>query len=98
MNDNKLIAEFMGYRLFGTKCRKPNLRYNLNEDLAPMQFHTSWDWLMPVVEKIEIEGFDPHGIIDNALGSREIEDVHNACVTLIKAYNNEEKENTKRVR
>ena len=65
---------------------------------AHHNYHTSWDWLMPVVDKIEIEGFDPHGIIDNALGSREIEDVHNACVKLIKAYNNEEKENTKRVR
>ena len=41
----------MGYRMFGTKCRKPNLSYNLTDDLAPMQFHTSWDWLMPVIEK-----------------------------------------------
>ena len=88
MNDNKLIAEFMGGEHPLTEITHE----------AHHNYHTSWDWLMPVVEKIEIEGFDPHGIIDNALGSREIEDVHNACVTLIKAYNNEEKENTKRVR
>ena len=52
-------------------------------------YNSSWDWLMPVVDEIEIEGFDPHGIIDNALGSREIEDVYDACVTLIKAHNSE---------
>ena len=88
MNDNKLIAEFMGGEHPLTEITHE----------AHHNYHTSWDWLMPVVDKIEIEGFDPHGLIDNALGSREIEDVHNACVTLIKAYNNEEKENTKRVR
>ena len=62
------------------------LHTNVDVDL---KYHTSWDWLMPVVDKIEIEGFDPHGLIDNALGSREIEDVHDACVTLIKAHNSE---------
>ena len=40
MNDNKLIAEFMGV--------KPPLY---------MEYHTSWDWLIPVVEKIESLGY-----------------------------------------
>ena len=78
-NDNKLIAEFMGVG----KLHEAQSSNQWN------QYHTSWDWLMPVVEKIEIEGFDPHGMIDNALGSREIEDVHDTCVTLIKAHNSE---------
>ena len=42
MNNNKLIAEFMGY---------------VYEDDTPSvelpPYHMSWDWLMPVVEKIE---------------------------------------------
>ena len=38
MNDNKLIAEFMGKEIY-QKYHKSN-------------YHTSWDWLMPVVEKI----------------------------------------------
>ena len=61
-------------------------------------YHTSWDWLMPVIEKIENDGLDPHGMIDNALGSREIEDLHNVAVEFIKTYNDEEKETTERIR
>ena len=79
MKDNKLIAEFMS--------GEHPLAEVTHE--AHHNYRTSWDWLMPVVDKIEIEGFDPHGLIDNALGSREIEDVHDACVTLIKAHNSE---------
>lgn len=54
MDDNKLIAEFMG------RCGKeyPNM-YWVNIEgiywttIENMKFNTSWDWLMPVVEKIE---------------------------------------------
>ena len=45
MENNKLIAEFMGW--------KPNEHHwCLNGD-KDLQYDTSWDWLMPVVEKIE---------------------------------------------
>ena len=55
---NKLIAEFMGLEEIYT----PLLNiYEISEtetcletDLA---YHTDWDWLMEVVEKIESEGF-----------------------------------------
>jgi hypothetical protein len=50
MTDNKLIAEFMGYEVKHGKCYSP--KYN-DGTIAPMQFDRSWDWLMPVVEKIE---------------------------------------------
>ena len=59
------------------------------------QYHTSWDWLMPVVEKIENDGLDPHEMIDKSLRKnnqkrwRSREDLHNVAVYLIKIYNDE---------
>ena len=54
---NKLIAEFMGYepRIQSWRGMKDNTTYKINERWFPnwtLQYHTSWDWLMPVVEKI----------------------------------------------
>ena len=48
MKENKLIAEFMGSNLNGLES------WQYEEEL---QYHTSWDWLMPVVDKIEEEGY-----------------------------------------
>ena len=42
MKDNKLIAEFMGVDYVDIDTNLEN-----NKEL---QYHTSWDWLMPVVE------------------------------------------------
>jgi hypothetical protein len=44
---NKLIAEFMG---FDIDKRNPNT----------ILYHSDWNWLMEVVEKIESKGFDVH--------------------------------------
>ena len=49
--NNKLIAEFMGY--------------DWVELLVEPQYHTSWDWLMPVVEKIECTTIDNDDNSDN---------------------------------
>ena len=43
MNNNKLIAEFMGVG----KLHEAQSSNQWN------QYHTSWDWLMPVLIKIE---------------------------------------------
>jgi len=47
--DNKLIAKFMGYCEDGIYCT--NGSHKLWE--GGFLYHSSWDWLMPVVEKIE---------------------------------------------
>lgn len=62
---NKLIAEFMQFDIAG------NTKWIINEDVHPygskdievdgtvadLKYHTSRDWLMPVVEKITLKGF-----------------------------------------
>ncbi len=55
MNNNKLIAEFMGndiVNLAGVDCIEfeNGKRY---EKVRDLQYHTSWDWLMPVLDKIK---------------------------------------------
>lgn len=59
---NKLIAEFMGGVLKPAESKHPNNPYNKptwwgvgdRKDVGhfSLHYHTSWDWLMPVVEKI----------------------------------------------
>jgi len=46
--NNKLIAEFMGYGDVNTKVY---FKYNCSAN--KLMFDSSWDWLMPVIEKIE---------------------------------------------
>ena len=46
---NKLIAEFMGYVFVNGVYESPKDEFHIDE----MLYHTSWDWLMPVVEFIK---------------------------------------------
>ena len=53
-NSNKLIAEFMGLKEHEGSYYLP--LYN-SGDWVPdveLEYHNSWDWLMPVVDKIKI--------------------------------------------
>ena len=56
-NNNKIIAEFMGNpTIFNTihdatlyqVKEQGNMTYHVDE----LQYHNSWDWLMPVVSRI----------------------------------------------
>ena len=54
--NNKLIAEFMGLEIVNADI----ILYELNGIAYPinkLQYHKSWDWLMPVVQKIESLGY-----------------------------------------
>jgi hypothetical protein len=57
--DNMLIAEFMGNKMNGVfyisgyDANFPTQRLVHPNDL---EYHESWDWLMPVVEKIRLLG------------------------------------------
>jgi len=85
--NNKLILEFMG---------EP---HKVWQDLA---YHSDWNWLMEVVEKIEnlgsksaiVNHLGKHiftvSLNDNIIsedGNTKIEAVYNACVEFIKWYN-----------
>ena len=48
--DNQIIAEFMGIRYAENRNSHKSSDYYY-EDIE-LEYHTSWDWLMPVVEKI----------------------------------------------
>ena len=101
MNNNKLIAEFMGvkplvlggsieYEMYGVlDCIEDGVNekhYFIDDE---MRFHESWDWLIPVVNKIEIENEGvPLQLLDCSLYS-EIDEVYQAVVEFIKTYNND---------
>lgn len=55
LNGNKIIAEFMNEKKDDRFYFFPFLKSQYKtgwSSLPNMQFHQSWDWLMPVVEKI----------------------------------------------
>jgi hypothetical protein len=84
MKSNKLIAEFMGYEVNHNKCYSP--KYN-DGTIAPMQFHKSWDWLMPVVKKIEdylSDNVGKVGYFDECLSSNDLNTRYQAVVEFIK--------------
>ena len=88
MNNNKLIAEFMGYEVKHGKCYSP--KYN-DGTIAPMQFDKSWDWLMPVVQKVSSLCDEPCELdnMKHALLTGDIESVYDDVVEFIKQYNDE---------
>jgi hypothetical protein len=93
--NNKLIAEFMGWDILSPTTIPPNLHLsNLevdNGEIPNFKFHSSWDWLMPVVEKInnsfvEYEHNDK-GIVNGLVKGKDgewvddkIKRVHNAVL------------------
>jgi hypothetical protein len=108
MKDNKLIAEFMG--AVGTPKYNPTEwdvyitgvldvdsdHENAQHFYTPdeMKYHTSWDWMMPVVRRIvsdvvpfaRIEDEYREHLMDVVPFAR-IEDVYEAVVEFINEYN-----------
>ena len=101
MEENKLIAEFMGME----KQRHSDGRYLFTTDIDELKgadtrfweqlyFHVSWDWLMPVVKKcldvyhIEQMNDDIHFQFYDSLG--DIKLTYQAVVKFINQYNDEQ--------
>jgi len=90
MNDNKLIAEFMGLSIKEGVCY-----YTDVDDMFPMgieveepylPYDKSWDWLMPVIEQIDHLQRERIQSIEDALSTRCLGDVYNAVVEFIKEW------------
>ena len=114
--NNKLIAEFMG----GLYNNQSMLSLQSNEIWLPyhgvcnyksdngkrLKYHSDWNWLMPVVEKIESLGNDilitsnyiqitynkgEKFIAIELEGNIKIFAVYDACIEFIKWYNEQNK-------
>src|SRR5437773_1868401 len=59
---NKLIAEFLGAKYDGRKYwtfPDGSMKIHSPDYSSQLKYHSSWDWLMPVVEKIG-KMYDPY--------------------------------------
>jgi hypothetical protein len=95
MENNKLIAEFMGLPTEVFKSGKVNYYFReFNSgtwyEEHELSYNVSWDWLMPVAEKImwdnDIEDNQCTNIAE-ALCDAKIDRVYDAVVEFIKEYN-----------
>ena len=105
--DNELIAEFHDGTTFdeGGLCTDLEKKYSWRPGVYDplrvehLNYHASWDWLMPVVDKIErIKNSDDYevDIFGNccdiggrfeAIGKTKIEATYKAVIEFIKWYN-----------
>ena len=95
MEGNKLIAEFIGLELEETLeglfvyARKEQNPIKLNDiktefyEVNELQFHTSWDWLMPVIAKI-VEDYGSGWSFEEGY---DLDVRYKAVVNFIKEYN-----------
>jgi len=87
MEENKLIAEFMGSNI------KQLDSWQYEEEL---KYHTSWDWLMPVIEKCLVGEAEQSEEISNTtikniyegICNQDISFAYKSVVEFIKNQNN----------
>ena len=88
MKDNKLIAEFMGWGVNDGYLFPPNDECMHGIDgwtAEDIPYHTSWDWLMPVVDKCYQEHMSKH--IADAVMTCDIDTTYKVVVEFIQEYN-----------
>ena len=94
MKENKLIAEFMGMTYSDPNDNSVMIQMTpQGNEVVPiesMQYHKSWDWLMPVLKKINSEiSPNTRGLWRMIINPTEydIENVYSAVVEFINQYN-----------
>ena len=94
MKNNKLIAEFMGCTHPFNDLTDATL-YKVSHgtfEAQELKYHTSWDWLIPVIEKIqdkylENPELDEWDLDEIRLAVPNIQEVHYLIVKFIKENN-----------
>ena len=93
MENNKLIAEFMGLYPLSRASFISDKNQEYYESLSELKYHESWDWLMPVVIKCfevdEQTNDDLNFKLNDALLETNIDSLYKVVVEFIKDYNNE---------
>lgn len=92
---NKLIAEFMGEEIFWEKtAQNPDGNWHLmtlgHQGYIPLKYHSSWDWLMPVIRKAKQSRNSAEwgwNVLNLYLSRCEIEYVFPEVVEFIKWHN-----------
>tara|TARA_R110001606_G_scaffold185812_1_gene333249 strand:- start:262 stop:510 length:249 start_codon:yes stop_codon:yes gene_type:complete len=81
MKENELIAEFMGVDQVDID--------QAYDDYGELRYHTEWNWMMPVVQKIKntptFEGCDGIDFVLNC--DLTIENLYDSVVEFINEYN-----------
>lgn len=100
MKENKLIADFMGVQYKSdedyfkelAEMREDGIFYEQGYMESQLNYHESWDWLMPVVSKCRVESNpqDSHweGVYFT-LEDCDIKETYKAVVEFIKQHNKE---------
>jgi hypothetical protein len=110
---NRMIAEFMGHEeeqtengefVYAIEFQNPEKLNDIQVEFFcehELKYHTSWDWLMSVVDKIysmdgvELDTRDIETVIDRPI-SIKLEDMHYVVCQFIEWYNkNNKHENSK---
>lgn len=98
IKNNRLIAEFMGLaycdrHMYEGWYKSSEFNYRICDDDG-LQYHTSWDWIMPVVvrcfnkyDEVEDNLSNHQFILNDALLETNIASLYDAVVGFIKWYN-----------
>lgn len=94
MEANKLIAEFMGHEILYRPYSNGFIELSDTQlcDVDDLLYHTSWDWLMKVVDKCFDVALDGDMVdIMHHLQVADREATYKAVVEFIKWYNQNQK-------
>ena len=91
--NNKLIAQFMHLELISNKEYQIKRRDMIKQDIAydlpltsdDLKYNTSWEWLMPVIDKCYHKHMSKH--ISGAVMTCNIDEAYKVVLEFIKEYN-----------